>query len=411
MILKPTLNIVVSLEKKPAEYKNQTRVLSLHPPNGLRIRWLAILLLTLYANVLPAQQTVVLRGNSDGMAYRVEQLADNLGVVWGMAFVSSHQLLITQRDGRVSLFDTIDGRITAINGAPEVFADGQGGLLDVSVAPGYRPGDWIYFTYSKDFFDAAATTLARARLRGRQLTDWQDLLVTASRSDSTRHFGSRIAFDANHLFITVGDRGHRPNGQNLQTHAGKVLRLHLDGSVPDDNPFVKHNDALPEIWSYGHRNPQGIAYDQQRKVLWLIEHGPRGGDEINLIEAGANYGWPLVSHGREYFSPRRVGEATHMPGMKDPVKVYTPSIAPGSLLLYTGQLLPAWQGNLFAGALKLRHLNRIVLKNNQAVTEERLLSDLDERIRSLAQAPGGALYLGTDSGKLLRIVADKAASD
>ncbi len=232
-----------------------------------------------------------------------------------------------------------------------------------------------------------------------------DLLITTSSTDTTRHFGSRIAFDnEGHVFFTVGDRGERPNGQDLSTHAGSVIRLNQDGTVPKDNPFVKHQNALPEIWSYGHRNPQGLSYDSKNKRLWLIEHGPRGGDEINLILAGKNYGWPVISYGKEYWGPLSVGEATSKEGMEQPVKYYVPSIAPGSLLLYTGSAFPGWQGDLFAGALKLQHLNKIKLSDSgQTVGEERLLISLKERIRSLSQSPEGWIYLSTDSGKIMRL--------
>ena len=206
------------------------------------------------------------------------------------------------------------------------------------------------------------------------------------------------------MFFSIGDRGVRPNGQDLSTHAGSVLRLNLDGSVPEDNPFVKRSDSLPEIWSYGHRNPQGLSYDFQYKRLWLIEHGPRGGDEINLIRAGKNYGWPVISYGKEYWGPFSVGEAKAKAGMEQPIKYYVPSIAPGSLLLYTGGAFPEWKGHLFAGALKLQHLNRIQLNSlGQVDGEERLLENLNERIRSVTQSPEGWIYLSTDSGKIIRL--------
>lgn len=355
------------------------------------------------------QNKILMQGKSEGMVYRVEQLIDNMDIIWGLAFLSADQLILTHRGGGISLFNTSNLKITKLKGAPVVFASGQGGMLDVAVQNNYQPGDWIYFTYSKPLDDEAATTLARAKLKGDRLAEWQDLLVTQSRSSARQHFGSRIAFDSEgHLFFTIGDRGHRPNGQDLQTHAGSILRLTLDGKIPPGNPFINKKNILPEIWSFGHRNPQGIAYDHKHKQLWAIEHGPRGGDEINLIEPGNNYGWPVISHGKEYTSPLAVGEGTEKPGMEQPVKVYIPSIAPGSLLLYTGSAFPAWQGNLFSGALKLRHINRVVLSDkNKATEEERLIPDLDERIRSLAESPEGWIYAGTDSGKILRILPDK----
>jgi len=347
----------------------------------------------------------ILTNNSDGTRYQVNVVADGLNIPWAMVFLNQTQLLITERQGSLKLLDRFSGQLQTISGIPPVYNKGQGGLLDLALPPLYKAGGWIYFTYSKPVNHSGATTLARAKLQDGSLTNWSDLLVTKSITDSNRHFGSRIAFDdGGHVFFTVGDRGERPNGQDLSSHAGSVLKLNLDGSTPDDNPFVKQKNALPEIWSYGHRNPQGLSYDLKHKRLWLIEHGPRGGDELNLIRRGKNYGWPIVSYGKEYWGPINVGEATEKAGMESPTKYYVPSIAPGSLLFYTGAAFPNWKGNLFAGALKLQHLNRIELNNaNAAVGEERLLKSLNERIRSLAQSPEGWIYFSTDSGKIMSL--------
>lgn len=201
-------------------------------------------------------------------------------------------------------------------------------------------------------------------------------------------------------------RGERDSAQNLSSHNGTIVRLNLDGSVPADNPFINQPGALPEIWSYGHRNPQGLAWDKTRNVLWEIEHGPRGGDEINRILPGRNYGWPVISYGKEYWAPIRVGEGTHKAGMEQPVYYYVPSIAPGSLMIYSGNLFPAWRGYLFAGALALTHLNHIELNPaGQVVRENRWLTDLGERIRAVIGAPGGELILSTDSGRILMLSA------
>ena len=278
-------------------------------------------------------------------------------------------------------------------------------MLDVATGPDYTTRDWLYFTYSKSTVSGAVTTLARAKRRGNQLSGWQELLVTDSATSGYRHFGSRIAFDQQgHVFFGVGDRGERDSAQDLSSHAGTIMRLRLDGSIPDDNPFLSRDNALPEIWSYGHRNPQGLLYDNNTGNLWSIEHGPRGGDEINLVVKGANYGWPVISYGKEYWGPVSIGEGTEKPGMEQPVKVYIPSIAPGSLLLYSATAFPQWQGNLFSGALKLRHLNRVSISmDNKAIAEERLLGDLNERIRALVQSPEGWIYFSTDSGKIIRM--------
>jgi glucose/arabinose dehydrogenase len=336
---------------------------------------------------------------------RVEQIASGLGVPWGMAFLSPTRLLITERSGRLRLLDLENYSMQNLGGVAAVVAEGQGGLLDVAIGPPGGGEGWIYFTYSKAAGSEATTALARARLDGDRLVDWQDLLVCDAATGTRRHFGSRIAFDDDgHLFFGIGDRGVRENAQNTANHAGSIIRLGLDGSVPADNPFTGDAGVRDEIWSFGHRNPQGLLFDSRTQRLWEIEHGPRGGDEINLILKGRNYGWPVVSHGKEYWGPLAVGEATSKPGMEDPRKVYIPSIAPGSLLLYRGEAFPEWRGNLFAGALKLQHLNRVSLSaDGQAIAEERLLEDLGERIRALAESPEGWIYFSTDSGRILRL--------
>ena len=367
---------------------------------------LATMLFTLStAFALPAFAATPATIQSDKAAFVLEPVSEGFGVPWGMAFIGENQLLITAREGRIHLLDSRTRKIIRLQGAPAVLAEGQGGMLDVAVPPDFTPDDWIYFTFVRDRNGDGVTVLARARLRGHTLVQWQDLLETRSATGSSQHFGSRIAFDeSGHVYFGVGDRGERPDGQDRSNHAGCVMRLKRDGSVPGDNPFIGQADVLPEIWSYGHRNPQGMAYDPVHKRLWLIEHGPRGGDEINLISAGRNYGWPVISYGKEYWGPVAVGEGTHRQGMEQPIKQYTPSIAPGSLLLYSGKAFPAWRGNLFAGALKLRHINRVTLDaRGNAIGEERLLSDLGERIRALAESPQGWIYFSTDSGKVYRI--------
>ena len=356
-----------------------------------------------------ATARVILQAKSKGMQFQVEKVAERLRIPWGMVFIAPDKVLFTERNGKVGTLVPSSGEVTYLQGGPKVQASGQGGLLDAAVHPGYQAGDWIYFTYSKAQKGKgqvkSATTLARAKLQGEQLVELEDMLVTQSVSGSDYHFGSRITFDGEgHLFFSIGDRGHRPNSQDLSTHSGSILRLKIDGSVPDDNPLVNRTDALPEIWSYGHRNPQGLFYDRQRKRLWSIEHGPRGGDEINLINPGLNYGWPVISYGKEYFSPAQVGESTHKEGMEQPVKYYVPSIAPGSLIVYSGKAFPDWKGNLFSGALAKRHLNRVEIDpDGNAVAEERLLEKLRERIRAIVESPEGWIYLSTDMGKILRL--------
>jgi glucose/arabinose dehydrogenase len=362
-----------------------------------------LLFVTLFTGGTAAQASqVIAQANPD---IRLEQLFSGLGVPWGMTFLSAQRLLITERNGQARLADLENSSLEILQGLPVLVAEGQGGLLDVKTGPNYASDGWIYFTYSKPVNDEAATTLARARIKGLQLLDWQDLLVTDSATSGRQHFGSRIAFDGKgHVFFGVGDRGERDEAQNPANHIGTIMRLNLDGSLPDDNPFIGEAGKRDEIWSLGHRNPQGMAYDLQRQRLWSIEHGPRGGDEINLVLKGRNYGWPVISHGKEYWGPLAIGEGTSKPGMEQPYKVYIPSIAPGSLMLYQGDAFPEWRGSLFAGALKLRHLNRISLSADGKVSgEQRLLEDLQERIRALIQGPDGWIYFSTDSGRILRI--------
>ena len=367
---------------------------------------ITLLLYTLLSLVsLPANAQTPHIIQSQAVTFTLEQVIDGLGIPWGMAFITDNQVLVTEREGRISLLDTASGKRSSLQGAPPVKADGQGGMLDVAVPPDFKRGDWIYFTFVRDKANQGVTVLARAKLAGNKLVDWQDLLETRSATNTTYHFGSRITFDeTGHVYFGVGDRGVRPNSQDLTNHAGTIMRLKRNGRVPKDNPYVGQANVLPEIWSYGHRNPQGIAYDKVHQRLWVIEHGPRGGDEINLVVAGRNYGWPVISYGKEYWGPFPVGEGTAREGMEQPVKQYTPSIAPGSLILYSGKAFPAWRGNLFTGALVLRHLNRVTIDNQaRAVGEERMLTELKERIRALAESPQGWIYFSTDSGKIYRI--------
>jgi glucose/arabinose dehydrogenase len=361
----------------------------------------------LFATLIPttctlAQAGEIFHSNPD---IQLEQLVKGLGIPWGMTFIGPDQLLFSERSGQLRLLKLDSLEVSDLKGVPKVVAEGQGGLLDVAAGPRHSLDGWIYFTYSKPIDGEAATTLARARLDGIQLKSWQDLLVTDSATKTRQHFGSRIAFDhKGHVFFGIGDRGSRKQAQNTGNHMGSIIRLNLDGSVPADNPFINDPEARDEIWSFGHRNPQGLIFDSRNNRLWSIEHGPRGGDEINLIVKGKNYGWPVISHGKEYWGPVSIGEGTHKAGMEQARKVYIPSIAPGSLLNYHNDAFPRWDGNLFSGALKLRHLNRVSLSDTGMPTgEERLLKDLNMRIRALAQGPGGWIYLSTDDGRIMRL--------
>lgn len=358
---------------------------------------LSLVFFALYSNSISAQDNKT--------PLEIKTIANDLGVPWGMALLPDNSMLITQREGTLSKLDLNTGNIVSISGLPKIKVKGQGGLFDVVLSPNYTATKWIYFSYSKDISGQGATTLSRAKLRNSTLFDWQDLLITRSTSSTHYHYGGRIAFDHNgHIFLSVGERGVRANAQNLNNHAGSILRLNLDGSSPLDNPYINDPDVLSEIWSYGHRNPQGLFFNIQTQKLWAIEHGPRGGDEINLIQSGLNYGWPTISYGREYNKDIPVGKATALEGMEQPIKIYVPSIAPSGLIQYSGNGMQEWKNNLLTGSLKLQHLNRIVLDSeNNVIDEFRLLRGVKGRIRNVIEDSKGWLYVSTDDGRILRV--------
>lgn len=334
----------------------------------------------------------------------MKQVTQFDGTPWGIALLNDQEAIITIQKGDAYRVNLTSGEKQPISGLPSVDSKGQGGLLDVAKSPEFDEQAWLYFTYVKPSNEGSRTTLARAILVNNDLTQWEDLLVTESASPYSRHYGGRIAFDGRgHVFFSIGDRGVRENAQDLTNHAGSIIRLSLNGQVPADNPFVSHANIKNEIWSYGHRNPQGLFYDQSTQTLWSNEHGPKGGDEINLIRPAANYGWPIVSYGKEYSGAASIGEGTTKDGIDNPAKVFIPSIAPSSLLRYQGMLFSNWNGDFLSTALALRHLNKVKIVANGETTETRYLENLAERLRSIAQDSEGALYIGTDSGKLLKI--------
>ncbi|MFI3274714.1 PQQ-dependent sugar dehydrogenase [Vibrio sp.] len=335
-------------------------------------------------------------------AWQAEKITDGLVIPWGLAYVDDGSMLLTEKAGVIKHIDLKSGEQNTLFRLPNVWAKGQGGLLDITLSPFEE--DKLYVTYSKDVDGEGVTTLASATYKDDEVANWQDVFVSKSRTDTGRHFGSRITFDDSHLYFSIGDRGDRDNGQNTLTHAGSILRLNADGSIPSDNPFKDNDKVLDEIWSFGHRNPQGLFYDFPSQKLWSIEHGPRGGDEINLIKAGANYGWPVTSHGKEYWGPISVGDSETKEGIEAPKKVYIPSIAPGSLIVYQGEKYPELQGKLLAGALKLTHINIVTVnEQGEAIKEERILEDLGERIRDIETSPSGDIYFSTDNGNLYRL--------
>jgi aldose sugar dehydrogenase len=334
---------------------------------------------------------------------RVSAVLEGLQIPWGIDFLPDGRALVTERPGGVRLADLAAGTSIKLSGTPAVAAKNQGGMLDVLVHPKYSDNGWVYLCHSVANDDDENTTrVARYRLRDGALVEEQVLFTAEPWLDTVHHFGCRLRIDgAGFLFVSVGDRQERKRAQELDSHAGKIMRLHDDGRVPADNPFVGREGARPEIWSYGHRNPQGMAFDPQGR-LWAHEHGPRGGDEVNLVMPGRNYGWPVITFGREYYGPR-IGEGTAKDGMEQPALQWTPSIAPSGMLFYSGAAFPAWRGQLFSGALVLTHLNRATVEGAKVAEAERILSGRGLRVRDVEQDAKGLLYLLTDNGFVLRI--------
>lgn len=337
---------------------------------------------------------------------RVVEMAGGLNHPWSLAFLPDGDLLVTERAGRLWRFSPTASRRERVRGLPELYVYGQGGLLDVAVDPDFAANRTIYFSYAAEGPGGANTRLARARLVGDRLEDLRVLFDAEPNHGGGRHFGGRIAILADGtLALTLGDRGQKTPAQDLTDHSGSVVRVTGNGRVPADNPFRDRDDARPEIYSYGHRNPQGAALHPATGRLWLHEHGPRGGDEVNLIRPGANYGWPLVSHGINYSgTPVGTGNATAA-GVTDPLHTWVPSIAPSGMAFYRGEAFPGWQGSLLVGALKDRLLARLTLEGERVVAEERFLENTVGRIRDVRVGPDGLVYLLTDArdGRLIRL--------
>jgi len=339
-------------------------------------------------------------------SFKITTIAEGLEHPWGMAFLANGDMLVTERPGRLRLIHDGKLRLKAIAGLPSIKASGQGGLLDVVLHPDYLKNGWIYFSYAEPGARGAGTAVSRARLKGLQLLDVEKIFSMNIKSGGGRHFGSRLLFDQNgYLYITVGERGEQDRAQLLNDHAGSVIRLHDDGRLPEDNPFVKRTDAKAEIYSYGHRNPQGMSLHPQTGEVWIHEHGPQGGDELNRIQSGKNYGWPVITFGVNYFFGTKIGEGTHKAGMEQPLYYWVPSIAPSGMAFYTGDKFPEWKNNLFIGSLKFQLLVRLELQGEKVVKEERLLEGKLGRIRDVRTGPDGFLYLLTDknNGAVVRL--------
>ncbi|MEI7806073.1 MAG: PQQ-dependent sugar dehydrogenase [Hyphomicrobiales bacterium] len=343
----------------------------------------------------------------------VETIAGGLANPWSLAFLPDGRMLVTERPGRLRVV-TRDGKLSQpLAGVPRVYASGQGGLLDVTLDRNFVQNSTIYFCFAEPLASGSRTAMARAKFVDDATPRLDDVKVIFRQEGPASfgyHYGCRIVqMPDGNLFLTMGEHSStRDEAQNLSNHLGKIVRITPDGAVPKDNPFIGRPDVKPEIWSYGHRNAQGAAINPVSGKLWEHEHGPRGGDEINIPQAGKNYGWPVIGYGIDY-SGAKIHESTSKPGMEQPIKYWVPSIAPSGMAFYTGNLFPAWKGNLFVGALAGQMLVRLELDGEKVVKEERLLNDLRERIRDVRAGPDGAIWLLTDNsaGRILRITPAK----
>ncbi|MBX3454600.1 PQQ-dependent sugar dehydrogenase [Ferrovibrio sp.] len=336
---------------------------------------------------------------------RAVTVTRGLEVPWSMAFLPDGRMLVTERPGRLRMVARDGGLSAPLAGVPKVFASGQGGLLDVVLDPNFASNRLVYLSYAEPGDGGAGTAVARGKLSDSGLQDVQVIFRQQPKVSGGLHFGARLAFDRNGLlFIGLGERYRRDEAQILGSHLGKLIRIKPDGSLPPDNPFVGRTGALPEIYSYGHRNIQGMTLHPETGALWLHEHGAQGGDEINLPQAGLNYGWPVITHGVDY-SGARIGEGTAKAGMEQPLLHWTPSIAPAGMAFYFGDKFPAWRGNLFVGSLKFRTLHRVVFENGKPKYEEAMLKPLGENIRDVRAGPDGYLYIATDNpeGRIIRL--------
>jgi glucose/arabinose dehydrogenase len=342
---------------------------------------------------------------------KVETVASGLSHPWALALLPDGRMLVTERPGRIRIV-TADGKLSApLQGVPKVFASGQGGLLDVVLDRDFARNNTIYFCYAEPERGGARTAMARATLAEGKLADVKVIFNQDGPLSHGNHFGCRIAQSADsNLFLTMGEHfTDRDEAQKLTSHLGKIVRIKPDGSVPTDNPYVGRSDAKPEIWSYGHRNAQGAAIHPVTGKFWEHEHGPRGGDEVNIPLPAKNYGWPVICYGINYDGTPVGSGKSAMPGMEQPIKYWVPSIAPSGMAFYRGDLFPAWRGSLFIGALAGQVLVRLSLDGERVTGEERLLQGLRERIRDVRVGPDGTIYLVTDNnaGRILRIVPAK----
>ena len=339
-----------------------------------------------------------------GPKYIYETVVDGIDIPWGMTFISETEMLVTEKSG--ILYHVLDGVKSEISGLPEIYVRGQGGLLDITIAPDFETSKVIFFTASSSDGEAAGghTALYRAEIEGTLLQKLKQLYKGEGNTKKGQHWGSRISFDAEgHLYFSIGDRGNREvNPQDTTRDGGKIYRLNQDGSIPTDNPFYNEKGSKQAIYSYGHRNPQGMLTHPVTGAIWVHEHGPRGGDEINVIGAGKNYGWPTITYGINY-SGTPITSDTDLPGLEQPLYYWLPSIAPSGMAFSTSDNYPKWKGNLLVGSLKFEYLERLVIEDNKVKERHKVLKGVG-RIRNIKQGPDGLLYLGVEGKGILKII-------
>lgn len=346
---------------------------------------------------------------SDYFDYKLEKVVDGIKIPWGMVWLEEDVMLISDRSGDLWVVENGIKNEKPVEGLPEIYVRGQGGLLDIELHPDYKTNGWIYISYGSTDGglkeDGGSTAILRAKLKNNTLVNVEKLFQARPLVTKGAHFGGRMEFDNDgYLFFSVGDRGESENAQLLENHRGKVYRLNDDGSIPNDNPFINTDNVLPEIWSYGHRNPQGLALNPFTGDLWEHEHAPKGGDEINIIKKGANFGWPVITYGINY-NGTKITDITSSPEMEQPVMYWLPSIAPCGMAFVSSDIYPEWKGDLMVGSLKFQYLERCVVRDDRVLHREKLVTDIG-RLRNVRQGPDGYIYIAVegDSGGIFKII-------
>lgn len=362
----------------------------------------SLVFFTLSACAQKKEKDIVIEEASKNYTYKV--VVPNLEIPWGLAWLPDGSMLITEKSG--SLLHAKEGTTTTIKNVPKVYARGQGGLLDIVAHPDYATNGWIYFTYASAEGDSNGghTALSRAKLKYGTLTDIELLYKATPNTSRGQHFGSRIQFDnKGYVYFSIGERGERDvNPQDINRDGGKIYRLNADGSIPNDNPFTNNNGAKKAIYSYGHRNPQGMTIHPTTGKIWIHEHGPQGGDEINIIKKAANYGWPLITYGENY-GGGKITNNTALEGMEQPIYYWVPSIAPSGMTFVTSNVYPEWKNDLLVGSLKFYYLEHLKLENNTVVKREKLFEDIG-RVRNVRQGPDGFIYLGVEDLGIVKVL-------